>query len=266
MTVVQSPRVSSPERQPALVACLFGAVLASCSELPEISWRGEHVEFAADHPELVCGGTLEYLDQRTGALLERLGSEKTTIEYYWLDDISDICGDGAEIAGCVNEGVAYTRSVPLIHEVVHARSGELLPGVLEEGLADYIGDPYPLSEMASRERLIELLTSDLDGIDSEAEYARAAHFMAFLSERHGWEKVLQLDAVLSRDSRVGEVDAGFETVFGMGLDAILAEYDDYPDWHGRWFRQGCFRLDPTLWALYGEWCVEDCEPRSRVLA
>lgn len=254
------------ERQPALVACLFGAVLAGCSELPEISWRGEHVEFAADHPELVCGGTLEYLDQRTGELLERFGSERTTVEYYWLDDISDICGDGAEIAGCVNEGVAYTRSVPLLHEVVHARSGELLPGVLEEGLADYIGDPYPLSEMASRERLIELLTSDLDGIDSEAEYARAAHFMAFLSERHGWEKVLQLDAVLSRDSRVGEVDAGFETVFGMGLDAILAEYDDYPDWHGRWFRQGCFRLDPTLWALYGEWCVEDCEPRSRVLA
>ena len=103
---------------------LLGAVLASCSEpeLPEFSWSGEHVEFAADQPELVCGGTLEYLDQRTGELLERLGSEKTKIEYYWLDDLDEVCGDGAYVAGCGHEGVAYSRTVPLLHEVVHARS------------------------------------------------------------------------------------------------------------------------------------------------
>lgn len=44
--------------------------------------------------------------------------------------------------------------------------------------------------------------------------------------------MLELDRVLDRDNRVGEVDAGFESVFGMGLDAILAEYESYPDCAG----------------------------------
>ena len=110
-----------------------------------------------------------------------------------------------------------------------------MPPVLEEGLATYVGDPYPIytaEEMASRERLTELLTSDLDGIASEAEYARSAHFMAFLSERHGWDAVLELDAAVSRDSSIGEMDAAFEAVFGMGRDDILAEYESYPDCTG----------------------------------
>src|SRR5690606_34019805 len=96
----------------------------------------------------------------------------------------------------------------------------------------YAGDPYPIREMASRERLTEQLTSDDADIEGDAEYARAAHFMALLSERHGWDAVLELDAKLGFKSRVAQTDAAFEAAIGMGLDAILAEYESYPDCAG----------------------------------
>ena len=212
--------------------CLASLPLLGCPELPKIQWRGEHVDFAAENPELVCAGTREYLDQRTGRILERLDSDSTRIEYYFLDDIDDICPDREDVAGCAQEGVAYSQMVPHLHEIVHARTGNLMPRVLEEGLATYLGDPYPIREMASRERMAELLTSDIDGIDGESEYGRAAHFMAFLSERFGWDAVLGLDARLNLDSSVGQMDAAFEAVLGIGLEATLTEYETYPDCTG----------------------------------
>ncbi len=86
--------------------------------------------------------------------------------------------------------------------------------------------------MESRERLLELLTADLDGIETEAEYARAAHFVAFLSERYGWEAILGLDAARGPESGVAALDAAFEAVLGAGLDAVLAQYEGYPECTG----------------------------------
>jgi hypothetical protein len=211
---------------------LTALVLGCADPLPAVDWEGEHVIFAPEHPEQVCAGTREFLDRRAGQILERLGSDPIKIEYYLLDDVSEHCKDPAA-AGCVVSGAVYTEHVPHFHEIVHARTSDLMPRVLEEGFAEYFGaDLYPISKMVSRERLVELLTQDIGEINTPGEYARATHFMAFLAETYGWERLLDLDGLLVYTSSTAEVDGAFQTVFGGGIADMLDEYEDYPDCTG----------------------------------
>lgn len=222
-------------RLPQWTVLLLGLVAVSLgcsSDLPEPQWKGEHVVFAAEHPEQVCGGTREYLDRRAGEVLERLGSDPLEIEYYLLDDVDDYCALGPEVLGCGQDGVVFSKTVPHLHEIVHARSGNLMPPVLEEGLATYLGDPYPIEGMAPRERLTELLTSDADRLTSVPEYGRAAHFIAFLSESFGWDSILELDAHLAAKSTAEQVDAAFQAVFGLDVHAVLDAYEEFPECTG----------------------------------
>jgi hypothetical protein len=200
-------------------------------DLPEVQWVGEHVAFAPEHPEEVCAGTREYLDRRAGEMLERLGSEPSQIEYYLVDDVDEHCSTSFVAAGCAKPGVVYSMMVPLLHEIVHARSGNGMPSVLEEGLATYFGDPFPLYEMASRERLADLLASN-ENLTSNAEYARASHFVAFLTETFGWESVLELDDELSGESSPAQTDAAFQSVFDVDVAGALEAYEDYPECWG----------------------------------
>lgn len=215
-----------------LVTGCIAALLAGCPSLPEVAWEGEYVTFGADHPEQLCGGTRHYLDQRTGRLLESIGSEPIQIEYYWLDNVDGHCPDRPSIIGCGSEGLVFSEWVPHLHEVVHARDGERMPAVLEEGFAFYFGDAYSVYAMAPRERLTELLMGNLNGVRDLADYSRAAHFMAFISETHGREQLLVLDAALNRDSSAQDVDAAFVAAFGLGRVRMLAAYADYPDCAG----------------------------------
>jgi hypothetical protein len=214
-----------------LLSLACAAVGCQSDDLPEVQWVGEHVAFAPEHPEQVCAGTREYLDRRAGEMLERLGSESTQIEYYLVDDVDEHCSTSFVAAGCGHPGVVYSMMVPLLHEIVHARSGDYMPPVLEEGLATYFGDPFPLYEMASRERLADLLASNED-LTTAAEYARASHLVAFLTETFGWESVLELDDKLSGESSPAQLDAAFQSVFGVDVAGALEAYEDFPECWG----------------------------------
>ncbi len=221
------PKRTGPAALLLSLAC--AAVGCQGDDLPEVQWVGEHVVFAAEHPEDVCAGTREYLDRRAGEMLARLGSAPIQIEYYLVDDVSEHCPPMAY--GCGLEGVVYAETVPLLHEIVHARSGAFMPSALEEGLASYFGDPFPLSEMASRERFAELLISG-GTLTSGAEYARAGHFVTFLVETFGWESVLELDGELGRESSSAQLDAAFQSAFGSDLAGVLDAYQSFPECWG----------------------------------
>ncbi len=106
-----------------------------------------------------------------------------------------------------------------------------MPRALEEGLATYFGDPFPLYEMAPRERLAELLSSN-ETLTSGAEYARAGHFVAFLVESYGWDSMLKLDDTLGRESSAAQIDVAFQSVFGVDVAGALKAYEDFPDCWG----------------------------------
>jgi hypothetical protein len=213
----------------------FGAVvlvlmLSACPSLPDLEWEGEHVRFGADNPEQVCGGTLEYLDHRAGQLKARFGATHT-IDYYWLPDgVESWCPKIDPIMGCTVRHEVFSTWVPHQHELVHTMSS--MPGVLEEGLATHWGDSWPAVPLAPREWLHEHLTGDADDISGPNEYARAAHFMAYLSETHGWESLLQLDASLHSRSKPEAVERAIFDVYGVTSSDLLAAYDEYPDCYG----------------------------------
>jgi hypothetical protein len=202
--------------------------LSGCPSLPEPEWEGEHVRFYADNPEQVCGGTLEYLDHRAGQLEARFGATHT-IDYYWLPEgVGSLCHKGA--AGCAEGHEVYSQWVPHQHELLHTMSS--MPRVLEEGLAAHWGDPWPIYAMAPRERLHELLGGKPDEIERKEEYARAAHFLAYLSEMHGWESLVRLDASLDHRSKPKAIESAIFEVYGVSLDELLAAYEEYPDCYG----------------------------------
>lgn len=211
----------------------LAVLLLGCGQdLPEPFWEGEYIILAAEEPERVCGGTAEYMDRRAGELFDKLGTEPVKVEFYLLDDIDEYCSDNA--VGCAHGSIVYAERVPLLHEIVHARANDGMPPALEEGLATYLGDPYPnpIPGMAGRERMAELLTQDIDSLETSAEYGRAAHFIAFLDEQFGWTSIQMLDTMLSAKSTTVEIDAAFQAVFGGGVEAVLGLYAKYPECTG----------------------------------
>jgi hypothetical protein len=207
-------------------------LLIGCGDpLPEPYWEGEYIILAAEQPERVCGGTAEYMDRRAGELFEKLGTDPVKVEYYLLDDVDEYCADN--VVGCAHGSVVYAERVPLLHEIVHARANDGMPTGLEEGLATYLGDPHPTLPMASRERIAELLTQDIDDLETSADYGRAAHFIAFLDEQFGWDSVRMLDTMLTAKSRAVDIDATFQVVFDHGIEAVLDLYAEYPDCTGK---------------------------------
>src|SRR5262245_61996341 len=65
---------SGSHRWATLMAGLFTFVFG-CSELPEPQWEREYIALAAEEPERVCAGTVDYMNRRAGELFEKLGTE-----------------------------------------------------------------------------------------------------------------------------------------------------------------------------------------------
>ena len=208
---------------------MLASVLLACPGPPDIVWTGENVALGTEDEHEICGGTLPYLDRRTGELTDRFGSSDRTINYYFRPDDDDpFCSDGA--VGCTFGADVYARHIPLQHELVHAARASRLPPVFEEGLATHWGDPWPIDDLAPREVLPDLLEAQqLDTVD---EYARAAHFMAFLSERGGIESLLELDELLDPESSNGDIEDALAAIYGAGLPDLVDEYQSYPECRG----------------------------------
>lgn len=195
-------------------------------ELPDIIWKGERIHYGIDRSEQLCGGTLEYLDQRAFAMQSKYGGKP--IKYYWVDDVTPFCGP--KYKGCATWarsepfGIIFAEDALMLHEVAHIRQNRTNIGALEEGIAVRFGDPTPLATLSPREEFIDELHAA--PVRFRGGYSRAGHFMAFLSETYGWETLLELDDVLADG---GTIDAAMRSIVGVGLDEVLAAYSDYPD-------------------------------------
>jgi hypothetical protein len=207
---------------------LLPLLLSGCSSPPELQWEGEHVRLGAEDPEAICGGTRAYLDRRAGELMDRFGTSHT-IDYYWVPSgVDPFCPDNA--AGCVSDRSVYSLWIPHEHELAHAASTGM-PRALEEGLATHWGDSWPIYALAPRDQLYPLLLQQVE-ITQTDEYARVAHFLAYLSENYGWESLAELDRTLDEESSADDVNQAFIEVFGMSLDGAMMAYADYPDCRG----------------------------------
>lgn len=243
-----------PRAVKVAVALVF-ACLAGCEEptpLPPITWSGDHLDYGeiGDVPRL-CGGTLAYMDEFVGIIHERVQADPSERAAYYLApdgwDVEWCSGPGH---GCSRGNVAFGRSVPLEHELVHAALQDVAGDgdrVLAEGIAEAWGSF--LSKAPPFERDIsEMLRDSVWRFDSPHQYLRAGHFVSFLLDEFGTIPVLDVMAMTEPDATEQQLDDAFLSVFGMGIDGIVAAYAEYPECHSKAYSEpvwACSTL-PTL--------------------
>jgi hypothetical protein len=224
----------------AIVLCVS---LDGCSEEPQtwkqdygFVWRGVNVTiYGFDRTaEDACGGSLAFTDQYVEAVTHYLGFDPDTrIDYQWMSPERFTGKCPPEALSCTASGVARSRDLPQMHEIIHAVTYQNIgtcPSVLEEGLAEYLGNPsYQYLHVNDVPELGDELDTLLTASPIEAgDYRRAGHFVAFLTERFGIDAVVDLCAELDFYATRADWEQASESVLDVDLDRLLLAYAEYP--------------------------------------
>ncbi len=207
----------------ATVCGLLGpAVLVlacSADDVPPVVWEGEHVDFATDEPiDGLCAGTLPQLDAVAGHLSRRLGSD-THVNYHWVPDrLHEFCP--TQSVGCAPGDSVFSAYPTHQHELVHVLGGHRAHPVLEEGLAEKLGDDWEAFEPLAGDYR-EMWESADRGSIVGGYYPLAGYFVSYLIERFGLQPILELKHSSDPEDSVTVSDGKFEAVLGVGLEEIL---------------------------------------------
>lgn len=215
------------------------ACLAGCEEptpLPHITWSGDHLDYGevGEVPRL-CGGTLPYMDEFVGIIQDRAQADPEERAAYYLAPegwSSEWCA--GQSWGCSRGNVAFGRSVPLEHELVHAALHDPVGDgdrVIAEGIAE-AWDPAIPRDLPFDGDISEMLR-DPSGRFDHRHYGRAGHFISYLLKEFGTTAVLDVMAMTELDANEQQLDSAFISVFGVDIDGITAAYAEYPECHSK---------------------------------
>lgn len=218
-------------KPPSIVLATL-ALAGACAderEPPPIIWEGEHLRFGTEEDEsTICGGTLTYLDQTVGHLVEVFDRPDIMVDYYWLPDGVEAFCD-SDTLGCSSVDGAFSRFAIHQHELTHAvryPSGLYQP--LEEGLADAFGDDWDPPPYDFEGEIEDLLQNPGQHLPGDG-YALAGHFVSYLRTTHGIDPLIALDSTTEYDSSFSAVEPAFEQAFGISLDDAITDYEtSYP--------------------------------------
>ena len=229
-----------------LGALLAGTVVlpsSGCSELPPVRYESARVRVAPYFDDPVCAGTLARLEGWIDGVEVRTGlTLPEPVTFYW--------GPEARAAGCDGDafGCALVESSEIYgllwaaeHELAHVVGGQLgvATPAIEEGWTRAVTDIC--AGVSERKLQLETLAKPRPlPIDDEA---RATHFVVFLIERFGIERVNRFKASAPRGSTEGEVAAAFESAFDVGFEQARTEWLSWPS-------ELCHRWAPPAGHIY----------------
>lgn len=231
------PLVLRAVRLLAILPALGG--LAGCEEpmpLPPITWSGDHLDYGeiGEVPRL-CGGTLPYLDEFVGIIQDRAQADPEERAVYYLAPegwSSELCAGTSW--GCSRGNVAFGRSAPLEHELVHAVLHDPVgygDRVLAEGIAE-AWDPAIPRDLPFAGDITEMLRNSSEPFDHR-HYGRAGHFVSYLLAEYGTTSVFDVIAMTELDATEQQLESAFVSVFGKDIDGITAAYAEYPECHSK---------------------------------
>jgi hypothetical protein len=221
-----------------MIAIACGCDDPSWPDPVDFEWRGNWVTIEGHDrdAEQACGESLRATDESVRTILDFHGSNtEFRVEYRWFSH-SRWADLGLPEGGRARHWRGEITSLELAHdhELAHAVSwavhGRTCTPVLEEGLAVVLEDARTSgSESSGFEASIEELLQSAS-LESNADYERAGHFVAFLLEAHGVAGVqglcTSLNAGVAAD--LEDWDRATRDVLGRSLDELLADYADYP--------------------------------------
>jgi hypothetical protein len=207
----------------------------------DFEWEGEYVTaYGYGYTEAdVCGGSFAELDGHTAMIRAELGVEDAPPSVFrWLspDFFESERPCPYDSAGCAPLDGAVAQTLPNMHEVTHTLtqhiSSDGCPRLLDEGLAMryYIYEPWEVLAPTWGDATMSLREAMEIGFEwTGTYYAHAARFVSFLVETYGLESIVQLCEVLPMEPRLATWDDAVRNIYGITLEQLLADYDEYPE-------------------------------------
>jgi hypothetical protein len=201
--------------------------------LPDPDSRGTYLDVYLSQGARICPPTLARLDAEVERLAEALGvpldpEERIALHYGdWA--VKERCEVEYEVGdffggGCADADGLWIAAQPGAesHEVVHAlrvREGLRGPPYWEEGLATYLGTWRPYAEFSvwASGDLQPSRSLRSPELPDRAGYTEAAHFITFIDQTYGSERVRALSYSLGEGVEPG---AAFEQSLGVSLESV----------------------------------------------
>ncbi len=200
--------------------------------LPTPERVGEHVRFWTDREDVVCAGSLPYVDAYAGQLATLHGVDDVLVDYYFVDPESElleqVCHEVAPWAsGCTKGSTVITTVLPHEHELVHAVRGEfgLSHLFFEEGAAEVWGQASDRSyDEIAGVNIRAALASTTSPLPGELMPV-AGLFAAFLVDSHGPQVLVDLARETEPSSTIDEIEVAFATAAGAPLSEEISTFE-----------------------------------------
>jgi len=210
--------------------------ITGCQALPELRFETERLRIGTSFDAPICEGTLDSFDDHVDGVERALGQPRldSPIIVYWLDDVSDYCGEAS--GGCFYPGtrVLFAREQSITHEIVHAVLDSTATSYfVEEGIAEmYSGADVYYRPSPSRTHPAEALHMTRSQYRAGGlDYAAAAHFMRFVYDRKGEVAMKRLAENIADADSTRAIEAELERLFEDDIADIENHYFDNASWY-----------------------------------
>ena len=205
--------------------------------LPPPDVRGKYLDVYLSQGARICRPTLERFDAEVERIAEALGvapdPEERIVLHYGDWAVKELCDIEAEVGefrrgGCADVDGQWIAAQPGVesHEIVHilrVRADLVGPAYWEEGLATYYGSSRPYGEFSvwPSGNLHPSQSLRSSEYPDQAGYTESAHFISFIEQTYGSEKLRMLSTALGADVEPG---AAFQHVLGTSVEDVEARW------------------------------------------
>lgn len=214
-------------------AVLILGMCAGCRQPPEVTIVSDRFDIAPEFDGELCGGNIAFMEGRLAAIEALLGVEAGRIRYNWVEDVDGFCREGA--GGCADGTTIFGPWKHFEHELVHAAVASLgrAKPFLEEGVAVALSGRSLSPPIMMPSEFLGGKPLESMGPGDQELYGTAGHFVRFLLDEFGPEKLVQLYRASDYDDSVAQFRGQFEQVYALSFDEVEAlyldaAYDVYP--------------------------------------
>ena len=190
----------------------------------EVEEMSSYLCLGADAPDSFCEANVEIMDAQVEFITTVLDLPipEQCIPTFWTEDF-ELCGGRS---GCYRQDTIYSSWLGMPHEIVHAvvaEAGLRAPLFMREGLAEALSGKALFSRDIGAEAIIEL---EIVGADiGRPEYESSGHFVAWMMDRFGADRVVELYDRLDPESGKDEMISTIEELMGLPFSSFTEEYE-----------------------------------------
>jgi hypothetical protein len=233
--MAQTGNVCRPRSIGAFLAVAVTLPAPGCQDLPPIVAQGRYVEIATSRNDMICEGTVPYMDDFLGTVIPMLGAtapDRRFVRYEWREAREASDGSPTVNHAYKNGSSTHIDADRLVdeHELVHAAHHQALPAtrsffyegvaVMLDGAGSHTQTPW--STGASLDSLLEATPLGRENYDM------AWFLVSQIVRDHGMDGLRELWHAIPPDASSERARQAYADLFGRPIDALIEpiEHDD----------------------------------------